>query len=326
MQSITQKKLAQIAGVSASTISKAFSGSSEISEITRNRIFSLAKEYGCFNKYHTDTYKKRIIAVISTEQKINVFSKGLEYLERKINDIGYLMVLSFANFAHKNQINLLEYFSEYAKVDGIILLSSHFDLSNSYSTPIVQILHKDRKSIYDKVISNPNMAITSAIQHFYEMGHREIGYIGEILTTSTLTVFRDSLKKFGLKVNEDFIRTSYYRHEMAGYTEMNNLISMSQRPTAIFAAYDTIAYGAIDAVLDQKMSIPEDFSIIGMNNLSNFNYNKVKLTTINEVSNAMFDVALDLLCKRMNHSTSPYQTVVFSPKLIKRDSVKNLRL
>ena len=326
MPYINQQKLAQIAGVSASTISKAFSGSPEISEATRERIFSLAKEYGCFNKYHTDSYKKRIIAVISTEQKTNVYSRGLEYLEKKITDAGYLMVLSFANFAYENQLNMLEYFSEYAKVDGIILLNSSFDLQNEYSTPIVQILRHSSRSICDTVVSTFDVAITSAIQHFYEMGHREIGYIGELLSSNTLNIFRSSMKKFGLKVNEDFIRISYYRHEMAGYTEMNKLISMSKRPTAIFAAYDAIAFGAIDSILEHKMSVPENFSIIGMNNLRNFNYKNVKLTTINEFSNAVFDVAFELLCKRMNHSVTPYQTVTFSAELIKRDSVKNLRL
>lgn len=184
-------------------------GSTEISKATRERIFALAKEYGCFNKYHTDTYKKKIIAVISTEQKRNVWSEGIEYLERKIDNAGYLMVLSFSNFSNENVKNQLEDFSEYAKVDGIILLNSSFDIPLNYSAPIVSVQSKTCQSGYDRFIVPCTEAIDSAVRYFYEMGHREIAYIGEMLTAGTRTCFLNAMQIYGLKINEDFILTSY---------------------------------------------------------------------------------------------------------------------
>lgn len=113
---------------------------------------------------------------------------------------------------------------------------------------------------------------------------------------------------------------------MAGYSEMPKLIAMHSRPTAIFTAYDAIAFGAIDAILEHGIKVPDIFSIIGMNNLNTFQYKSIELTSICEYNDAVFDTAFDILCKRMNHSSIPRQSVTFYAELIKRKSVKNLNL
>ncbi len=86
-------------------------------------------------------------------------------------------------------------------------------------------------------------------------------------------------------------------------------------------AYDTIAFGAIDAIKQHGLRVPEDFSIIGMNDVKTAVYSGIGLTTVREVPDEVFSMMTDLLCKRMDGSNVPRQAVTLHGELIKRQSV-----
>lgn len=326
MGGINQQKLAKIAGVSVSTVSKAFSGSHEISENTRRRIFSLAGQYGCFDKYSRTSYEKRTVAVIAPEFLDNVFTEGISIIEQLCRDNGYVMLISFFNYSESVLTDLISYFAQYAKVDGIVILGGGRIEFPDTNVPIVRYgeTHDLRQNV-DVFFSETSGAVELAIDYLAENGHRDIAFIGELLTTAKLQWFKDAMQRRGLHINESFIRISRARFEKAGFEETEKLIATDKRPTALMCAYDRIAFGAIDALIQHGFKVPEDFSVIGMNDVKSSDYSGIGLTTIREIPDDIFVMMFELLCKRMDGSAIPRSNVIMRAELIKRRSVTERR-
>ncbi len=328
MKSITQQRLAELANVSVSTVSKAFANSNEISEKTRNRIFELAKEYGCFAKYYSGTPTTKVIAVIANEIKENVYTKGLKHLDKIIRQDGNVMLVAYSNYSQQTRQYLMDYFTTYAKVDGLIVFSSLKELTvSNLDIPIVAFSSKSsaqNKQIADRIVWDMNTITDRAISYLMQNGHTDIAYVGEFLSKSKREIFKTVMQKHNLPVPDEFVRTSRLRLEEAGYSEMKELLSLPKRPTAIFCAYDTIAHGVISCIKDSGFSVPDDFSVISMDNIdtSAMGYN---LTTFQKVDISFYDMAYELLLKRMDNPYIPKQTIMASPRFVERGSVRNLR-
>lgn len=321
MKRITQQKLAEMAGVSVSTVSKAFSGSTEISKQTRENIFSLAKQYGCFDRFSNVCYEKKVIAVIAPEFVSNVYTRGINIIDKLIRDRGYVMLLSFYNFSGTGLTELIRYFSNYVKVDGIIVLSGNSPFPHT-TIPIVSFGDSGKPIPFvDTFSSECKSTVIEAIKHLKDNGHKNIAFIGELLTSTKLDYFKYAMKENGLSANSDLIKVSHLRFEQAGFSEAEKILSLPVRPTAIMCAYDAIAFGAIDAIKRRGFKIPEDFSIIGMNDVKQSEYSGIELTSIREMPDETFSMMFELLCKRIEGSTIPHQSIALRGELIKRGSV-----
>ena len=122
---MTMRELAKAANVSVSTVSKAFHGGKDISEETREHIFSVAKELGCYGKFHQGKYNKKVIAVICPELAGQFYSTFTELLQEMIEKAGCICTISTDHFLPEVQAQLIEYYSEYLKVDGILVFDLH---------------------------------------------------------------------------------------------------------------------------------------------------------------------------------------------------------
>ena len=327
MKSITQQQLAALANVSVSTVSKAFANSSEISEKTKNKIFELAKEYGCFAKYYNGAPTTKVIAVIANEIKENIYTKGLRHLDQRIRQDGNIMLVAYANYSQQTTQYLVEHFTTYAKVDGLIIFSSLKDITvSNHDIPIVEFSSKPssvNRQIWDRIVWDMNAITDDAISYLIRNGHTDIAYVGEFLSKAKKDRFQAVMQKYNLPVPEEFVRTSRLRLEEAGYSEMKEILSLPKRPTAIFCAYDTIAHGVIACIKDSGFSVPGDFSVISMDNIdtSAIGYN---LTTFQKLDISFFDIAYELILKRKDNPYLPPQTIMASPRFVERSSVRNL--
>ena len=106
---------------------------------------------------------------------------------------------------------------------------------------------------------------------------------------------------------------------------MQQIYALEKKPTAILCAYDYIALGAMDCIKDHNQSVPNDFSIIGVDDISFSSHNNVNLTTIRPNFQGVCDIAIDLIVKKINEkSYCIRQTVNVRGELIIRSSVKDL--
>ena len=318
------KKLAEITGVSAGTVSKAFSGSKEISEITREKIFAAAKENGCFEQFDKKGTIKKVIAVICHEIESEYYARAVAATDKYLTENGAIMALSLTGFSHEKQAELVSYYSSRNKADGIIVFNSANALRFNPDVPIVEI-GGSGKSEVDIVRADDSQAFNDAIVYLKQNGHTEIGFIGEQFTKSRQTQFVKLLKENGLTPRPEYIFTSSERFQTAGYNEMNKIYALKTRPTAIVAAYDQIALGAIRAIRDHGDGVPETFSIIGFNDIPIASYYNISLTTIRDNLTEVCRTAVDVILKKTeNKYYNVRQRISLNSELVIRKTVKNV--
>lgn len=322
---MTQKKLAELAHVSVATVSKAFNHSPEISAETRNAIFDIAKKHGCFDKYYKEKYKKYVIAVICPEFQSEYYSDYLSILEREIMKRNATMIVGTADFSEEKARELLDYYATFAKVDGVILIESFIAEIGKYSLPIVSIGPSLSEDIFC-IPTNSSGAIDDAARLFVQNGHKKIGYIGEKLTVKKEVLFKKTLKKYGIECRNEFFVRSDKRFEKAGFSGMEQIFNTGDFPTAILCAYDNIAIGAIHSIKKHGLSVPDDISIIGMNNIEEISYIDNPLTSISIHKNLLCTKSLDILFRQFeNPHYKPTDIETVEATLLIRESVKNIK-
>ena len=128
-----------------------------------------------------------------------------------------------------------------------------------------------------------------------------------------------------MKVNRKWIQVSEERFEKCGYDLMNNILKNDELPTAILGAYDDIAIGAIKAIHDKGLKVPDDISVIGIDNVRVASYYSPEMTTIAGPVEEMGKIAVKLLFKKVkDEQYKVIQNVMLSPMLIERKSVKKI--
>ncbi len=299
MGRITHSKIARLAGVSQASVSKALTGSPEISDVTRKKILKLAADNGYFEqkkltrKVSSRHYRPYIAIVVPEIISINYATEATMLVRSldAVNANGRVYISDFGSDNYNRTINeILQ--SEYA--DGII---SFYDINpeSEVSIPFVCITQFNVDLPYNLVSSNLKGGMKAAIKHLTDLGHENIGFIGEINTMPKEKIFVNTMKEFGL--NPEFIYSNDNRFETCGYSGILKMLDSEHMfPTALICAYDEIAYGAINELKLYGYSVPEDFSIIGMNDVVFSKVMEPELTSIVLHSDEMCGEAVKLLC------------------------------
>ena len=319
---MTMRELAKLANVSAATVSKAFSGADDISEATKQHIFDLARQYGCYGKFFKGKYQKKVIAIIFSELKSSYYTNYAEHLQRLIEESGCIPILATFNFNSKTQAELIEYFCSYLKVDGIIVFNLSSVLKKGYTTPIVSLFSSVDSKV-DSVKLNRETAIFSSVKLLAELGHKKIVYLSEKHSSTRANIYKQAMEELNMT---PLVVESAHRFESAGIDGVNHLLEHRIPFTALLCAYDNSAFGAIKQLQRSGLRVPEDISVIGYDNISTGEYTQTTLTTVDTNPYEVCLVAWDLL---QNKLKNPYfrsrQSIIIEPELILRDSVAKPR-
>lgn len=275
---MTLTRLAALANTSVSTVSKAFSGSREISDEMREHIFKIAKENGCYDKFNKHKYEKRVVAVICPEIKGYYYPSFVSAFVSEIEKYGAIATVSATGFNPKSTLELYNYYTCYAKVDGIILINAPLSAEASNLVPTISLDSTRR----DNMTFNIHLsdAILDALTHLKELGHTRIGFAGEEKTVFKFEKFKSAMRKLGIPLESEYIKISSKRFESAGEDVADMFLSSEDRPTAIIASYDNIAIGLIRKLKSCGYRVPEDFSVIGMDDITIDPYLETSLSSI----------------------------------------------
>lgn len=319
---MTLEKIAKLAGVSLGTVSKAFSNSKEISQKTRQKIFDIAKEQGCYKKYIKTEFNKKVVALILPEVKSAYYADISVYFEEVLKKKGFLTVLATGNFNQETEHDLIDYFNAKKNCDGIIIINPYGVIPKDVNVPIIAIGSIEKQPNADCISIDFLGGITTAIAHLKENGHTLIGFLGETFTKIKEPIFKKAMNKNSLLVNEDYIFRSNKRFKEAGIDGLKYLLSLKTPPTAIITAYDYIAIGAIKYAKSIGLDIPKDLSIIGMDDISLASDVAVQLSSIKSNVKEVCDIAVDLLVKKMDSKFYTLrQEITIDCELQKRASV-----
>lgn len=317
---MTMRELAKLANVSPSTVSKSFKDADDVSEETKKLVFDIAKKHGCYHKFYKGKYVKPVIAIICPEMKSNYYSKHLEILQELISENKCMALISSDGFNKEKQAELIEYYSTYLKVDGIIVFNMYDNFKKGYAgTPIVGMFISNNLDV-DSVTVDMESAVTDAVNYLHKTGHKNIAFIGENLTRKKSEYFCKSAKNLRL---EHTVITASGRFEQAGQDGANRILELADKPTGIICAYDDIALGVIKELKKNGFNVPKDFSVIGMDNIRSCDYFETSLTSIDSCPDEICMIAWDLLeKKRKNKFYRLSQKIIIKPKLIIRETTK----
>lgn len=300
---ITLSKFAKLAHVSVSTASKAFAMSNEVNEQTREELFKLAKELGCFKKFYNAKYPKFVVAVICPEFQSQYYSRTLsliqEYLTKKNCDI----CAASTDFSPETEKTLLEYYNNYTNVDGVIVVEGQTVIDSSYETPVISISPFVPQPHTITINIDYEISMAEILEYFKKQNVTSIGYLGETNTPEKLNAFEKQMKKIYGSYNSDLEIVTESRFESGGYAAMEELFKKEHLPRAIICAYDYFAIGAIRCILDHGLSVPEDIAVVGIDNIPEARYLNPPLTSISSRREIVCETATSAIIELMNNES-----------------------
>lgn len=318
---ITLSKIAKEAHVSVSTASKAFSGSAEVNEDTRQIIYDVAKRYGCFKKFFNAKYSKYVIAIICPEFGSIHYARYLSFLRQQLEKENCEVCVAETNFSAAKEKELLDYYYKHADVDAIIVIQPHIDIHGYHEIPVLLLGRIGIENDCTSVFCDVDMALAEGIDYLTAKGVSSIGFIGESLTTGKLVHFQTILTERGLTWENAHIQIAQQRFEAGGYEAMENILKAESLPRAIVCAYDNMAIGAIRCLTDHGLKVPDDMAILGMDDIPQAPYLVPPLASIAPQIEALCSLAAKTIINQINGKEVPLQQVVPS-KLQLRTSFK----
>ena len=321
---MTHQKIAQLVGVSPSTVSKALSGSKEVSEELREKIIKVAVESNYFKektKRRLDYVKENATAVaIICPEIISIHYSGIvTSIKNRIEAYGGQAAIYVFDFDDDKQNKIIENIVLRGAVDGIITFSS-IKLATIPNIPIVCLCDHRINSFYSTIYCDYGQVFLDAVNHLKSLGHTRIGFVGESLTRSKNEAFRYAMTKNGLLIDESVIYKIPKRFEDVGYDAAEKMLKSNNIPSAVITAYDEIALGMIHTFTANGLRVPEDISVIGLNDIPYAAYSQVPLTTVRTFSDELYRLAVELLYDKILDKDHVIKHIITNHELVVRQS------
>ena len=334
MKNVTIKDVAKVVGVSYSTVSRALSGSPEISEETRKRILEVCREMNYTpNTVARAMVKKNtmLLGLIVTDVNNPFMSELAYYIDRQAHEHGYNILLSNSSKDKDQEREIFELMMGH-QVDGIILCPCGPDSSEALTeltnrVPTV-FFGENLREIPESYISVDNYrGGEMGTEYLYELGHRNILYFGKRRNSTTHQLraegYEHACKALGITphfYNNTFNSTSIPN----GYLMAKQLFSEPRDYTAIFASTDTNALGILQAAEEAGIRIPEDISLLGFDNIRDASLPRIELTTIEQPLRMLSSVAMDCLLQKIQNEQAGYSHRILYPNLVVRKSCRKI--
>lgn len=330
----TIKDIAEKAEVSIATVSRIlnFDGTISVSESTKKKIFEIADELNYVTprkrKNKKQEYKKiGIVHWYSDKEELeDPYYLSIRIgVERKCEE----------EQIHFTRINKGDKYDNFAKFDGIVAIGKFGDMDmakfNSLTSNIVFVDSSPDENKYDSVVIDFRKAVKGALDYLVSLGHKDITYIGgeeyinedkDKIVDYREETYKDYMKSIG---NYDISNMLMGRFSHAdGYRLMKEALLKKKTQRAFLIASDTMAIGAYKAVIEAGLSIPEDISIVGFNDISTANYITPALSTVKVYTDFMGETAIELILERLKSGRSICKKVIIPTKLMIRESCSTL--
>jgi len=259
------------------------------------------------------------------------FSAVLEAFKKQADKHGYSLLFGSKNDRLKND-TFLEYF-KYRSVDGIAIICTDPNdketlelIESDFPIVVIDMFNKNTSTVTSDNVEGCNLAIN----YLYDLGHRKIAHIsGASYSDNWPSTIRKegyikAMNRLNLKILDGYIADGVNFDVSGGYKAMKELLKLKERPTAVFASCDKIAIGAINAIKEAGLSIPEDISIIGFDDIELAKYITPKLTTIRQKCDEIGKTTVDLLVEQINQKAKLKINKIISVELMERDSCRKI--
>jgi LacI family transcriptional regulator len=331
----TIKDVAQRAGVSTSTVSHVVNETRFVSLETRERVLAAMKELGYRPNRLASSLRKNqthTLGVLLPNSANPYFAEILLGIESACFDHGYNIILGNANDDAERELAYLRVLLA-RQVDGVLLISSgayeqSVDLLAAYEIPVVMVDRSANLSIVDEIFTDNYQGGLMATNYLLDLGHRRIACImgPSFLTPSADRVhgYRDALQARNIPHDDALCIIGDFQLG-GGYRACQQLLNLDQPPTAIFACNDLMAVGAMCAIQEHGLHVPDHISVIGYDDIPLASYSVPRLTTIAQPAQKLGQLAVKKLIEQLQQNNGlPKQPSreILPVSLVERSSCK----
>ena len=330
---VTMKRVAAELGVSVTTISKVLNKQPDISDAMRARVLEKVRQLG----YRRNAIARSLtlrrthtVGVIVPDLMHSFFVEVVAALEQAIGERGYGLLLCHLAEDPGRERQQLEMLLE-RQVDGIALAS----VSSRRNEDILRRLAALRKGLVlidrddhvgvecHRVLTDDLLIGRLATEHLVSLGHRAIAHIGGPRLAHTRRRekgYRDVMREYRVEVRDAWVVHGGLR-EQDGYEGMRRLLRAASGATAVFAANDPTAIGAMKALWEAGLRVPQDVAVVGAGDIAHGDLIRVPLTTVSWSREQLGIKAAELILDQIaRDGAGPFQRVIVPPHLIVRQS------
>ena len=329
---VTLRDVAEYAGVSTAAASKALNGRPDVSPHTRMRIINSVKELGYRPKEARGMISGGIITVVFDTLESAYALRVLAGATRAAQSLGvhlHIMAEDFPLKAHK--LFELDWFKSLAASGsrGVIVVTSGLtqkqaDAATQCGIPLVMVdpARATPRGVSSIGATNWEGGL-QATSYLIKIGHRRIGFLSGLESSvpnqERLQGYRSALDAAGIDFDPILVAGSGFRYE-DGLAGANQLLTMENRPTAIFAACDATASAVLEVARKLGLAVPNDLSVIGFDDTELATHSTPPLTTVHQSLDTMGASAVQACFDQSEHRNEVIPRVQLQVHLVERDS------
>ena len=337
IKKITLRAVALEAGVAESTASRALQGGGQLSEATRARVALAAEKLGYALPQRPlavnhAARRRGVIGVVVAALHNSFYPYLVDRLHNELDELGFDVILIIDDITRDRAGRKLRALID--TLDGVIVTtamigSPTIDFLIERQKPTVLAIRSNMRDNVDVVESDNFAAGSEALKHLIALGHRNIGFLMGPKSTSTsygrLEGARAALAGANLSLPEDKLFHVDFTHE-SGYSGFVQLLRRDHPPTAVFCGNDVIAIGALDAARKMNLSVPQDVSIVGVDNIPMASWSTIALTTVHQSIGEIGSTAAKLISEAIsdqnhhNQAKRQPRKFIFPTSLIQRNT------
>lgn len=329
---VTIKDIASELNTSATTVSRALKNDPRISQEVRDKVVKLARERG----YRPNLMAKSLVSnktdtigFLVDNLSWSFFSELAECVQNAAEKLGYsVFIYSSQKSGQRERAGVERFLSR--GIDGLLVFATeskenlaYYDELGKLGIPVIFFNHFSHMNV-NCVTTDDYDGASKAMRHLQELGHRDIAYIGSkeesAFQRERLRAYRDFAERADrwVALEED--------DPLYGYRACRDWFGAGkgEKPTAIFAQNDMLAFGAIRAIMELGLRVPEDVSVVGYDDLDACECVYPPLTTVKIPLKRLAETAVHLLSERIGEEGSRDDDVMlkttFSPNLVIRRS------
>lgn len=331
---VTMRDIADRLGVSSVTVSKALNNKEGVSDELKDKIKKIAQEMGYRINSSAKAMKEGLtynIGVIIPERFTgldqSLYLKVYQNIAKVLEQSGYSGILNILTPEDERKLILPRIYNE-KRVDGFIILGQiekhYIDVIKNIEMPIIFLDFYDESADVDAVITDNFYGAYEITNYLINNGHREIAYVGNLFSTSSIQDrflgYYKSLLEHHIQINQNYIIND--RDEQGVFIDIKLPNPM---PTSFVCNCDQVANLLIQKLKDQGFNVPEDCSVVGFDNDVFAVIADPPLTTVQVDIDEMARLSVRYLLEKISDSSQKYGRVLVKGKIIYRDSVKKIK-
>lgn len=305
---VTLKDIAREAGVSVSAVSFALNNKGALNPKTKSKILKIAHKLGYIPESKRHPKKSYTVGLVISDVTNPFYPAVIRGVESVMLKHGYSIFLCNTDYDPDLGCTSIKRFID-RHIDGVIVMTNRLedsviDLLKLHEIPVVVFDRSIEGLDVSGLLVDFQSGISEAVTHLVNLGHTDIAIITgpQDLETAQarLRAFKIALSKYGLSLRKDRIFEGDFKMK-SGEEAMKKILNIKPRPTAVFASNDMMAIGALREATNQGIRVPQDISIVGLDDIIIASYVSPPLTTVvfpqHEVGSKSAELLLRLMEK-----------------------------